>query len=90
MTNFIMVETPSSYNVILGRPTLNRARAVVSPHSLVGKFPTLQGTKFLKGNQAIARSCYVTSLSKEVVPKMLIVEDPREGKDGMSPVEELT
>ena len=30
ITRFVVVEAPSAYNVILGRPTLNQARAVVS------------------------------------------------------------
>ena len=90
MTNFIVVETPSAYNVILKRPTLNRARVVVSTHSLVVKFPTPQGTKILKGDQATAKSCYVTYLCKGALPETLAVEDPNEEKDGMSPIEELT
>ena len=83
-----MVEAPSTYNVILGRPTLNQARAVVSTHSLVIKFLTPKGTEILKGDQATARSFYVTSLHRGTVPKALTVEDPREEKDGMSLVEE--
>ena len=90
MTNFIVVEFPSAYNVILRRPTLNRARAVISTHSLVVKFLTPKGTKILKGDQATARSFYVTSLRKGIVPEALTIEDPREERDGMSPVEELT
>ena len=38
--NFVMVEALSTYNVILGRPTLNQAKAIVSTYSLVIKFPT--------------------------------------------------
>ena len=86
MPNFIVVETPSAYNIILGRPPLNRARAVVSTHRLVVKFPTPQGTGILKGDQATTRSCYVTSLCREAVPETLTVEDLREGKDGMSTI----
>ena len=44
ITNFIVVDDPSVYNVIFRRPTLNQARAVVSTYSLVVKFPTPQGT----------------------------------------------
>ena len=67
ITNFIVVEGPSVYNVILGRPTLNQARAVVSTYRLIVKFPTPQGTGILKGDQATARSYYVTSLCKNTV-----------------------
>ena len=86
MTNVIVVETPSAYNVILGRPTLNRARGVVLTHSLVIKFPTPQGTRILKGDQAIARSCYVTSLHKGVGLEILAIEDSTEENDGMRPI----
>ena len=90
MTNFIVVEALSAYNIILGRPTLNRTRAVVSTNSLVVKFLTPKRTEILKGNQATARSCYLTSLNRGAVPEALTIEDLREEKDKMSPVEELT
>ena len=87
-----MVEAPSAYNVILGRPTLNQAKAVVSTYSLFVKFPTPQGTEILKEDQATARSCYVTSLRKSAIFETLNVEemDPREEKEEVSPIEELT
>ena len=44
----------------------------------------------MKGDQATARSCYVTSLRNGTMLEALTIEDPREEKDGMSPVEELT
>ena len=46
-TNFVIIEAPYAYNIILGRPTLNQARAVVSTYSLVVKFLTLRGAKIL-------------------------------------------
>ena len=88
MAKFIMVEVSSAYNIILGR--LNRARAVVSTHSLVVKFLTPKETGILKGDQATTKSCYITSLRRGTVSEALTIEDPREEKDGMSPVEELT
>ena len=75
ITNFVVVEAPSAYNVILGRPTLNQARTVVSTYSLVVKFPTPQGAGILRGDQATARSCYVTSLCKNTVAEALNVEE---------------
>ena len=50
ITNFVVVEVSSAYNVILGRPTLNQARAVVSTYSLIVKFPTPYGTGILRGD----------------------------------------
>ena len=52
ITNFVVVEAPSAYNIILGRPTLNQAKSIVSTYSLVVKFSTPQGARILRGNQA--------------------------------------
>ena len=89
MVNSIVVESPSAYNVILGRPSLNRIRAVVSTHALAVKFPTPQGTGTLKGDQVVARSCYATSLHREIRTETLAIEDPRDDRDGMIPVEDI-
>ena len=56
--NFIVVDWPSSYNVIIGRPTLNRWKAVTSTYCLKVKFPTENGVGEVKGDQVLARKCY--------------------------------
>ena len=38
--DFIVVDYPSSYNVIIGRPTLNHWKAAISTYCLKVKFPT--------------------------------------------------
>uniref|UniRef100_A0A2N9IA87 Integrase catalytic domain-containing protein n=1 Tax=Fagus sylvatica TaxID=28930 RepID=A0A2N9IA87_FAGSY len=38
--DFLVVDCPSAYNVIIGRPTLNRLRAVTSTYHLLVRFPT--------------------------------------------------
>ena len=43
ITTFMVVDLPSAYNVILGRPTLNKMRAVVSTYYRAIKFPTSVG-----------------------------------------------
>ena len=65
---------------------------MVSTYSLVVKFPTPQGAGILRGDQATARSCYVTSLRNNVVAEALNVKeiDPKGENEGVSPVEELT
>ncbi|XP_056847452.1 uncharacterized protein LOC130498111 [Raphanus sativus] len=61
-TKFLVVDCPSSYNVILGRPWIHDMGAVPSNlHQLV-KFPTPWGIKAVKGDQENARSCYQTTL----------------------------
>uniref|UniRef100_A0A2N9HAB0 Uncharacterized protein n=1 Tax=Fagus sylvatica TaxID=28930 RepID=A0A2N9HAB0_FAGSY len=56
---FLVVDCPSAYNVIIGRPTLNRLRAVTSTYHLLVRFPTEHGIGEMKGDQAIARECYL-------------------------------
>ena len=41
--NFLVVDCSSSYNAIIGRPTLNRWKAVTSTYHLSVKFPTEYG-----------------------------------------------
>ena len=65
MTNFLIVNTPSVYNVILGRPTLNALRAVTSTYHLSMKFPTTQGIGEVSGNQFESRRCYSLALQQK-------------------------
>ncbi|GFS29200.1 hypothetical protein Acr_00g0005780 [Actinidia rufa] len=48
--DFIMVDCPSPYNAILGRPTLGGIKAITSTYHLKMKFPTLTGIGEVKGN----------------------------------------
>ncbi|GAV69125.1 hypothetical protein CFOL_v3_12626 [Cephalotus follicularis] len=54
----MVVDVPSPYNAILGRPWKNSMDAVVSTRYLAVKFPTYQGVRVVKGDQAAARQCY--------------------------------
>ena len=56
--NFLVVNSPLSYNVIIGRPTLNRWKAAASTYCLKVKFPIEQGVGEIKGDQVLARECY--------------------------------
>jgi len=60
---YIVVNTPSSYNLLLGRPSINKLGAVVSTVHLKMKFPTDDGKVLtLSVNQEVARKCYEDSL----------------------------
>ena len=61
--NFLVVDSPLSYNVIIGQPTLNRWKATTSTYCLKVKFPTEQGVGEIKGDQVLARE-YTLSLLK--------------------------
>ena len=59
---FFMVDCSSAYNVILGRPILNSWKAVTSTYHLMIKFPTDYEVGELRGNQVVARECYIVML----------------------------
>ncbi|XP_056864066.1 uncharacterized protein LOC130511205 [Raphanus sativus] len=61
-TKFLVVDCPSSYNVILGRPWIHDMGAVPSTLHQLAKFPTPWGIRAVKGDQENARSCYQTTL----------------------------
>ena len=64
LANFIVVDCPSAYNVVMGRPILVELRAVVSIRHLMIKFVIAEGVRSLQGDQRIARECYNSSISK--------------------------
>ncbi|KAL5562369.1 hypothetical protein UlMin_032116 [Ulmus minor] len=55
---FVLVDCPSSYNAIIGCPTLNKIRAVTSTYHLLVKFPTVGGIGILRGDQTESREIY--------------------------------
>ena len=61
--NFLVVNCPSSYNVIIGRPTLNQWKSAMSTYCLKVKFPTENGVGEVKGDQVLARECYQVVLA---------------------------
>lgn len=62
---FMLVDTPSLYNVILGRPSLTLYAAIISPTHLMMKFPIENedkkavGVGVALGDQQTSRKCYV-------------------------------
>ena len=64
---FLIVDAPSAYNMLLGRPSLNAIRVVPSAYHMVIKFPTANGVGMVRGNQRIARECYSASMKQNTV-----------------------
>ena len=62
---FLVVDCPSSYNVIIGRPTLNRWKAATSTYCQKVKFPTDDGVGEVRGYQILAGECYQAVLAKK-------------------------
>ena len=48
--NFLVVDCSSSYNAIIGKPTLNSWKAVTSTYHLSVKFPTEYGVGQVQGD----------------------------------------
>ncbi|GFY99885.1 hypothetical protein Acr_13g0012850 [Actinidia rufa] len=63
--DFIVVDCPSPYNAILGRPTLGGIKAITSTYHLKLKFPTPTGIGEIKGDQKVARQCFISTMKVE-------------------------
>ena len=48
---FLIVDAPSSYNMLLGRPSLNTIKAIPSAYHMMIKFPTVSGVGMVRGDQ---------------------------------------
>ena len=71
---FLIVDDPSTYNVLLGRPYLNTIKAIPSAYHMVIKFPTTNGVGMVQGDQRVARECYSTSMKQKVVDNIYVDE----------------
>ena len=63
---FLILDFPSPYNAILGRPWIHAMKAVPSTYHQTIKFPTKWGVQEIKGDQRAAKECYVTSMKGAV------------------------
>ena len=60
---YLVVDVHTSYNILLGRPSINTLGAIVCTPHLAMKFPSLQGDIItVHGDQRAARECYMASL----------------------------
>jgi len=61
--DFLVVDVSTTYNVILGRPTLHKVKAVIAPYLLQLLFEVDDGSVgTMRGNQPMARRCYLVSI----------------------------
>jgi len=62
---YLVVNVASAYNILLGRPVLNKLGAVASTRHMKMKLPSLGGWVIvIKSDQKAARKCYENSLKK--------------------------
>lgn len=58
MTDFLIIDGPSTYNVVMGRPAMNDLDLIVSTKALAIKFSTPKRTGCMKDEQQSIRCCY--------------------------------
>ncbi|XP_065049834.1 uncharacterized protein LOC135679779 [Musa acuminata AAA Group] len=81
MSTFLIVDLPTAYNAILGRPSLNKSRALVSTYHQTVKFPTHAGTGEAWGSPRESRRCDLTAVSLHNRAKTETpLDDPRKMK----------
>ena len=85
--DFLVVYYPLSYNVIIGRPTLNRWKAATSTYCLKVKFSTDNEVGEVKGDQILARECYQAVLAVKENHTWVIEE---EGENKVEALETVT
>ena len=56
---FVVIDKPAIYNAILGTPWLHQMQAIPSTYHQCVKFPTHNGVFTLRGNQQVARTCFL-------------------------------
>ena len=88
---FLVVDAPSTYNMLLGRPFLNAIKAIPSAYHMIIKFPTISGVEMVRGDQRVARECYSASMKQKTVDNIYLDElDMRdEANTRPEPSEEL-
>ncbi|KAL0402351.1 UNVERIFIED_CONTAM: hypothetical protein Slati_4265000 [Sesamum latifolium] len=64
LLKFLVVDIPSAYNVILGRPTLNAFRAIISTYHMKIKFPVVGGVGKAQADTLQAHKCYVEAIKR--------------------------
>ena len=67
---FLIVDVPSAYNILLGRPYLNAIKVIPSSYHMIIKFPTIHGVGMVRGDQRVARECYTASMKQRAVDNM--------------------
>ena len=75
--NFLEVDYSSSYNAIIGRPTLNSWKVITSTYHLSVKFPTEYGVGEVQGDQSAARECYLAMLAMDEQTQTMNIEERR-------------
>jgi len=89
---YLVFNANSAYNILLGRPTLNRLRAVSSTRHMKMKLPALSGKVIvIKSDREEAHKCYENSLKTKRSVVMMIERPPvPDSQIELEPLEEET
>lgn len=90
VVDFLVVNCPSANNVIIGRPTLNKMKAITLTYHLLMLFPTEEGIGEVKGNQTTAHKCYIVSLKRKESKEVLIINNLEDREEPQSKQTEHT
>ena len=85
--DFLVVNCPLSYNVIIERSTLSRWKVATSTYCLKVKFLTKKGVGKVKGDQVLARECYQAVLATKENQTCIIEEKEEEKEEVLETVE---
>ena len=72
-----MVDCSSSYNAMIGRPTLNSWKAITSIYHLLVKFPTKYRVGQVQGDQLAVRECYLAMLAMDEQVQTMNIKERR-------------
>jgi hypothetical protein len=76
---YLVVNSPSSYNIIIGRPSFNLLGGFLSTKFLVMKYPLDNGkVETIRGDQKVTRDCYHNSLRLQKTRKKSNNEEKHE------------
>ena len=75
MIDFLVIDQPSAFNVVLGRPSLKTLKAITSIYHLLMKFPTPNGIGQVQGNQEEAMRNYNQTIRSASKPRQVNVVD---------------
>ena len=87
---FLVIDCLSTYNAILGRPTLNLWKAVTSTYQLMIKFPIEYGVGEVRGDQVAARECYIAMLDMDDHQQTMCIEEQRTTIELVEELEKVT
>ena len=71
---FLIVDAPSAYYMLLGRPSINAIKVIPSSYHMMIKFPTTSGVGMVRGDQRLAWECYSASVKQKAVDNIYLDE----------------